>query len=490
MSEKGRHLIDHHWRTGRGALFTSLNPATGHVIWEGHAATAQEVDQAVQAARTAFEPWAGRSLSERIGLLEAFCDQLKAHQTTLAEVIAQETGKPLWEALTEVESMLGKVPVSISAYRERTGRHYSDVPGGRSVVRHRPHGVVAVFGPFNFPGHLPNGHIVPALLAGNTVVFKPSELTPLVAQKTVACWQAAGLPPGVINLIQGGRETGSSLAAHPAIDGLFFTGSPATGKALHRQFAGQPGKILALEMGGNNPLVVYGVSDLEAAAYHTIQSAFLSAGQRCTCARRLIVPEGVEGDRYIERLCQRMGTLRVGPYTDRPEPFMGPVINNQAAERLLDTQASLVAKGGEALVPMRRLKEGLPFLSPGLMEVTAVIERPDVEAFGPLLQLIRCEDFSAAIEEANRTAYGLSAGLFSDYAELFDTFYRQIRAGIVNWNRPLTGASSAAPFGGVGDSGNHRPSAYYAADYCAYPVASLEADQLTLPATLSPGIEP
>lgn len=358
------------------------------------------------------------------------------------------------------------------------------------MVRHRPHGVVAVFGPFNFPGHLPNGHIVPALLAGNTVVFKPSELTPLVAQKTVACWQAAGLPPGVINLIQGGRETGSSLAAHPAIDGLFFTGSPATGKALHRQFAGQPGKILALEMGGNNPLVVYGVSDLEAAAYHTIQSAFLSAGQRCTCARRLIVPEGAEGDRYIERLCQMMGTLRIGPYTDCPEPFMGPMINNQAAERLLDTQASLVAKGGKALVPMRRLKEGLPFLSPGLMEVTAVIERPDVEAFGPLLQLIRCEDFSAAIEEANRTAYGLSAGLFSDYAELFDTFYRQIRAGIVNWNRPLTGASSAAPFGGVGDSGNHRPSAYYAADYCAYPVASLEADQLTLPATLSPGIEP
>jgi succinylglutamic semialdehyde dehydrogenase len=483
------HLISGQWCAGRGAPFISLNPATGAVMWEGCAAGVEEVNAAVQAARAAFKDWSGCSVQGRITLLKAYQEQLETHKSALAECIARETGKPLWEALTEVGAMIGKIPISITAYSERTGERHGKAAGAGLVVRHKPHGVVAVFGPFNFPGHLPNGHIVPALLAGNTVVFKPSELTPLVAQKTMACWQAAGLPAGLINLVQGGRDTGTALAQHTDIDGLFFTGSPATGKALHRQFAGHPAKILALEMGGNNPLVVHGISDPDAAAYHTIQSAFLSAGQRCTCARRLIVPRGAQGDRFIEHLCKMMRGIRVGAFTDRPEPFMGPLISNAAAEHLLATQVQLAAQGGRVFVPMRRLKEQGSFLSPGLMDVTEAAGRPDREAFGPFLQLIRCADFDAAIEEANRTVYGLSAGLFSDSREHFEAFYRRIRAGIVNWNRPLTGASSEAPFGGVGDSGNHRPSAYYAADYCAYPVAMLQAERLTLPETLMPGIE-
>lgn len=488
MGQNMTHFINGDWVEGDGAPFDSIDPATGEPIWHGSAATQSQVDAAVHAARKAFSSWSNLSLDERIAVLYSFREQLELSKADLAEAIARETGKPLWEATTEVAAMIGKIEISISAYRDRTGVRESETAGVHAVVQHHPHGAVAVYGPFNFPAHLPNGHIVPALVAGNTVVFKPSELTPLVAEKTVACWQAVGLPAGVLNLVQGEREVGAALARHPDIAGIFFTGSPSTGKTLHKQFAGQPSKILALELGGNNPLVVYQASDHKAAAYNTIQSAYLSAGQRCTCARRLIVPQGPEADRLVECLQQMIPGIRVGAYTDTPEPFMGPVVSNDAAERLLQTQHDLLARGGIALVEMRRLHADRPFLTPGLMDVTGVADRPDAEAFGPLLQLIRTTDFDACIEEANRTAFGLSAGLFSDREELFDVFSKRVRAGIINWNRPLTGASSNAPFGGIGDSGNHRPGAYYAADYCAYPVAMLQAPRLTVPDTPTPGL--
>jgi succinylglutamic semialdehyde dehydrogenase len=490
MDAAKTHLIDGEWRPGQGAGFSSVNPASNEIIWAGLAATPAQVEAAVSSARRAFEGWADQPLEVRVALLEAFRVQLEANKGDLAECISRETGKPRWETLTEVAAMIAKIGISVNAYHERTGERRGAVNGARTMLRHKPHGVVAVFGPFNFPGHLPNGHLVPALLAGNTVVFKPSELAPLVGEKMLDLWQAAGLPPGVINLLQGEADTGRALAGHPGIDGVFFTGSPATGRALHRRFAGHPGKILALELGGNNPLVVHGVGDPRAAAYHIVQSAFLSAGQRCTCARRLIVAHGEEGDRVVDALRRMMGRIRVGPYTQEPEPFMGPVINNRAAVRLLQAQDELNGRGGESLVPMRRPQADLPFLTPGLMDVTGIDKRPDEEYFGPFLQLIRVEDFDAAIREANNTAFGLAAGLLSDRAELYEIFYRRARAGIINWNRPLTGASSTAPFGGVGDSGNLRPSAFYAADYCAYPVASLEVERLQLPQAPTPGIDP
>ncbi|MNZ43808.1 N-succinylglutamate 5-semialdehyde dehydrogenase [compost metagenome] len=335
---------------------------------------------------------------------------------------------------------------------------------------------------------MPNGHIVPALLAGNTVVFKPSELTPKVAELTVKCWIEAGLPAGVLNLVQGAREAGVALAANPGIDGLFFTGSSRTGNLLHQQFAGRPDKILALEMGGNNPLVVDEVKDLEAAVYTIIQSAFISAGQRCTCARRLLVPQGAWGDALLQRLVQVCKNIAVGAFDQQPAPFMGSVISLAAAKALLDAQAQLLGNGGVSLLSMTQPQATAALLTPGIIDVTAVANRPDEEFFGPLLQVIRYSDFDAAIAEANNTQYGLAAGLLSDSHARYQYFWLQSRAGIVNWNKQLTGAASSAPFGGVGASGNHRASAYYAADYCAYPVASLETASLTLPATLTPGV--
>jgi succinylglutamic semialdehyde dehydrogenase len=367
---------------------------------------------------------------------------------------------------------------------------------------------VAVFGPFNFPGHLPNGHILPAMLAGNCVIFKPSEQTPLVGEIYAQMWRSTELAEaGVFQLLQGGRETGSMLAHHKDIDGLLFTGSFEAGVALNRAVVDDPGKIVALEMGGNNPLIVHNVANLDAAAYWTIQSAFITAGQRCSCARRLIVVDsnsgvdaspthkrlepqtrerGAGATEFVDSLIDMTKRIRVGRYADTPEPFMGPVISPAAAKRVMDAQEELLSRGAKPLLPMKRLDDHA-MLSPGIIDVTG-IDRTDVEIFGPLLQLIRVNDFDDAIAEANNTRYGLAAALFSDDRGLYDEFFKCIRAGVVNWNRPTTGASGALPFGGIGRSGNHRPSAYHAVDYCAYPVASMESAKLQMPKVLTPGI--
>jgi succinylglutamic semialdehyde dehydrogenase len=402
----------------------------------------------------------------RVETLRRFANLARAQLEPFADLIARETGKPLWEARTEVEAVINKVDISVSAYAERTAqRRLEGALGTRVAVRHKPHGVLAVLGPYNFPAHLPNGHIVPALIAGNAVVFKPSEKTPAVGEFLVRLYHEAGVPEGVV----GGVETGKALAAHPGLDGLLFTGSARAGLALHRQFAETPHKILALEMGGNNPLVVWDAKDLHAAAAMAVQSAYLSAGQRCTAARRLIVRDGAHQE-LIETITRLIDRLIVGHPHANPAPFMGPVIDNMAADQLQEAFLELMGRGGRAIRRLDRKTDERPFLTPSLIDVTEVERRPDVEMFGPVLQIVRVADFDSAIAEANATRYGLSASLIGD------RFWAGVRAGVINWNSPTNGAPSKAPFGGIGLSGNHRPSAYYAADYCAYPVTSSEAD--------------
>lgn len=487
MSESVQ-FINGQWLAGLGHEITSLNPAKNSVIWQGNTATPAQVDDAVKSARTAFEKWASLALDKRVAIVTEFANQLEAHKEILAVTIAEETGKPLWETRTEVGAMMGKVAISLRAHEERTGTVENPMPGAKAFIRHKPHGVVAVYGPYNFPGHLPNGHIVPALIAGNTIVFKPSELTPKVAQLTVECWEKAGLPAGVINMVQGEVETGKALANNPNIDGLFFTGSSTTGHFLHEQFGGQPGKILALEMGGNNPLIVKDTQDINAVVHDIVQSAFITTGQRCTCARRLFIEANEQGDAIIAKLVEVTKAIKIGYFDDEEQPFIGSMISEKAALGLVSAQQQLLDLGAQPLVELKHLEAGTGFVSPGIIDVTSLDSMPDEEHFGPLLKVYRYTDFDAAIDEANNTSFGLSAGLLSDSEGDYQHFFSRIRAGIVNWNKPITGASSAAPFGGIGASGNHRASAYYAADYCAYPVASVEAEKVALPAALSPGL--
>lgn len=470
-------------------ILASHNPSTGEEIWKGPSAGSQEVDTAVRRAQSAFHEWGKLSPDDRIPYLIKFSEVLSEKSQMLARALSEENGKPLWESQTEIQSMISKIAISIEAYRSRCSTHTRDIQGTVLVTRYRPHGVVVVLGPFNFPGHLPNGHIIPALLAGNTVIFKPSELTPRFGQLIADCWRMAGLPyEGIFTLIQGSAETGKLLIGHPQVKGVFFTGSEKVGLTLTAELAGHPEKILALEMGGNNPLVIGTIDDLQTAALLTIQSAYITSGQRCSCARRLIVPKGQKNDEFIEVLKSMISNIRLGFYSDNPEPFMGPVISDKAADRLLEAQSKLEKLGGKSLLKMDKVYPNKPLLTPGLMDVTSINNLPDEEYFGPFLQLIRTENLDEAFSSAGETKYGLTAGLFSNDSGEFERFQNAINAGIINWNVPLTGASSYAPFGGVGHSGNHRPSAYFASDYCSYPIATQESATLRLPSHLPPGI--
>ncbi|MGZ8371037.1 MAG: succinylglutamate-semialdehyde dehydrogenase, partial [Caulobacteraceae bacterium] len=446
----------------------SLNPCTGETVWSGPAAGAAEVDAAVAKARAAAAGWAARPMAERDAVAQRFAELVKARREEVARLISWETGKPFWETLTEADSVAGKIAVSLRARDERTGETEAKSGGLRQAIRHKPHGVLAVVGPFNFPMHLPNGHIAPALIAGNAVVFKPSEKTPASGLLLAELWHEAGVPENALQVVIGRGDAGQALVANDGVDGVLFTGGVHAGKAIHNALADAPQKVLALELGGNNPLVVWDVEDAESAAHLIVQSAYVSAGQRCSCSRRLIVQAGEAGDRVITALKALIGQIVVGAPFDEPAPFMGPVVDNASADQVLAGYEKLADLGAKPIVPLRRMCEGEPYLSPGLIDVTGVAA-PDEEIFGPLLQVVRASDFDAALAAGNNTLFGLAAGLIGGDEALYRRFWSGTRAGVVNWNRPTTGASSAAPFGGVGLSGNHRPSAYYAADYCAYP---------------------
>ena len=469
-------FINGKWLEGKGENLQSINPANLQVVWNKKGANSDQVKQAVECARSAGKEWAKTSIEKRIDILKTFADLLKENQKELANIISFETGKPDWEALTEVTAMANKVAISIAAQANRAHAVNGYQGSNQSLnLAHRPHGVMAVYGPYNFPGHLPNGHIVPALLAGNTVVFKPSEETPWTAERTVELWAQAGLPSGVLNLVQGAKEAGVALAKQD-LNGLLFTGSSTTGKILHQQFAGRPEVLLALEMGGNNPLIVDDNVNVDQAINIVLQSAFLSAGQRCTCTRRLILVRSEQTQSIIDGLQSNIAKLIVGNHDDQPEPFMGPVVNQQTVRALLSAQEELARLGGRILSEVKMQSDQSYLLSPGLIDMTGAKPSPDEEWFGPLLQLRVVNTFDEALELANDTRFGLAAGLISDDVSHQHQFQLEIEAGVVSINQPTAGASSELPFGGVGASGNHRPSAFYAADYCAWPQALTQGE--------------
>ncbi|MCH7629935.1 MAG: succinylglutamate-semialdehyde dehydrogenase [Proteobacteria bacterium] len=457
-------------------ILTSTCPATGALLWQGQAADPAAVAATVARARAALPGWSRTPLEERVALARAYAARLRDKADDLARTIAQETGKPLWETQAEVGSMVGKVELSIRAQAERAGTRTDPAAFGAAVLRHKPHGVMAVLGPYNFPGHLPNGHIVPALLAGNTVVFKPSEETPLTGEAMVALWRDAGLPPHVLQVVQGARETGAALV-DADIDGLLFTGSATTGTALRRALVDRPHVILALELGGNNPLIAWDGAP-ETVASIVAASAFATTGQRCSCARRLIVPTGAAGDAMVEAVAALAGRMTIGAWDEDPQPTLGSLISARAAETAHRAYAALVAGGAKVIRPLTGVAgRSAAFVTPAMLDVTG-LDVPDAEIFAPVLQVRRARDWDEAIALANATAFGLAGGVVSQDPAKWDDFLARSRAGVVNWNRPTTGASGAMPFGGLGSSGNHRPSAYYAADYCAYPVASFESPAL------------
>jgi succinylglutamic semialdehyde dehydrogenase len=380
----------------------------------------------------------------------------------------------LWEALTEVDAMIAKVDLTLGEGRRFTDTTaLPDLPG---EIRHRPLGVVGVIGPFNFPGHLPNGQIVPALLLGNCVVHKPSERTPSAAVWMARCFDEAGFPPGVVNVVQGPGEHGQILASHPEIDGLMFTGSSAVGRRILAAQADRLDRLVALELGGKNASIALDDCDIERTARAVTFSAFVTAGQRCTATSRLVVTAAVAGP-LIERIAQLARGLQVGYPLDAAHPvFMGPVITDAARQRLITAQRAAQSSGFQALLPGGELDAGRRgyYVSPGLhvapSPVAVVPEYTEAELFGPDLAVYIVDDTEAALVIANRGWSGLTASVFTASRERFEQAVDAVRVGVLQWNRPSAGASSRLPFGGIRDSGNHRAAAIHAGLACSYPL--------------------
>lgn len=485
-----KNFIGGQWTDGQGEPLTSTSPAKEETVAYGGTATAEQARDAIAAAHGAFKSWKATPFEDRLAVIERFSEIAAARKDEMAELIAREVGKAKWDALTEAGAIAGKIKNALASYQDRTPTEAKEQGEIKLRIAHKPHGVMVVIGPFNFPGHLPNGQIVPSLLAGNTVVFKPSEQAPAVGQKMAEWWAEAGLPTGVLNLVHGAREVAEALLTDERIAGVLFTGGIQAGRAIHETMAGRPDVIVALELGGNNPIVAWDVANAEDAAQIIARSAYITSGQRCTCARRLIVEDGPEGDRIVDAVKAIIARLTVGDPLSEDQPFMGPLVSKESATRALTAQDGLLSQGAEPIVRMERADAGEAFVTPGLLDVTHMEHDPDEEIFAPLLKVTRVKSFDEALERANDTRFGLAAALLSDNASLWQRFDQEIRAGIVNWNRQTTGASGAMPFGGPGLSGNHRPAGSYAADFCAWPMASMMSDGPLKDDQAVPGLKP
>ncbi|MDD9944962.1 MAG: aldehyde dehydrogenase family protein [Myxococcales bacterium] len=433
------------------------------------------VEAAVTAARAAQPGFARLGHDARAELLTRYKAEVKAHRDAIAQTISQEVGKPLWEARTEADALATKVDLCLGPGAAFTATE--DIPSLPGQIRHRPLGVVAVVGPFNFPGHLPNGQILPALLAGNTVVHKPSERTPGTARWIAVCLERAGLPKGVFNVVQGPGPIGSALCAHRDVDGVLFTGSARVGRVLVAGNLDRLDRLIALELGGKNASIALQDCHLEATARAVAFSAYVTAGQRCTATSRLIVQRAI-AEPLCERIAELAQGLRIG-HPAQPDTFMGPLISEQARTHLWKAQAAARSEyeervaGGQAQVPGRRGYYVKPALRVARTAHTHLAGYSDEELFGPDLAVYVVDDLDEAVAVANASRFGLAASIFTNERSAFEHVAEGLRVGLVSWNRPSAGASGRLPFGGVGESGNLRAAGIHAGLCCTFPLSVL-----------------
>lgn len=451
------------------------------------------IDQATLSARAAFKTWSATPLEERKRYLLRLKEVFQAHEAPWAEIIARETGKPLWEAKTEVKTIVNKIDITLNhslklIAEEKVANALPNVDG---YIRFKPRGVMAVIGPFNFPGHLPNGHIIPALIAGNTVIFKPSDKTPMTGQFMAQMYQKAEFPPGVFNLVQGQGETGKRLCASEYVDGVLFTGSYEVGLKIKQDTLHHHWKILALEMGGKNATVVWDDADLEKAVYETVVGSFMTSGQRCSGTSRLILHEAIR-DQFLDRFHAAAKKVTIGHWRDNV--FMGPLISSESVEKYLRFQEIAKREGAESIMRGKALSglshEGY-YVTPSINLVNkfdpkSVYQKSEI--FGPNVAVYTVKEFDEALMINNSSGYGLVMALFSKNRALYDKALLSAKVGLLNWNRTTNGASSKLPFGGMLKSGNDRPSAHFAIQYCAVPVASLEDMGDFDPKSVLPGL--
>lgn len=450
-------------------------------------------DDAIKCAREALASWSGLKQEERNHYLLRLKEIFVTHAEEMAVLISRETGKPLWETKTEASALASKIDITLSHSLKLVSDQKIEnaLPGVAGYIRYKPRGVMAVLGPFNFPAHLPNGHIIPALATGNTVVFKPSEWTPAVGQFYAQLVDKAGLPPGVFNLVQGKGDVGERLVMSDQVDGILFTGSYEVGFKIKQATLGHFWKVLALEMGGKNASIVWEDADLEKSVYENLIGSFSSSGQRCSCTSRIVLHRSL-ADEFISRFYEAAKKLSIGHWS-KPV-FMGPLINEAAVEKYIRFQGIAKREGNESLMRGKVLDTEYPgyYVTPSIN----LVQKPDAnsvyqksEIFGPNVAIFTVDDFQEALQIVNSTDYGLVMSVFSKSKENYLEAFRKCNVGLINWNRASVGASSRLPFGGAGKSGNHQPSAHFAVNYCTIPVACLEDETAFDRSKILPGVQ-
>jgi succinylglutamic semialdehyde dehydrogenase len=436
------------------------------------------IDAAIDSAKQAFKKWKWTPLVERMNLLHRLKEIYQGKKEQIAEIISRETGKPYWEALGEAQALVAKIDVTLnySLKLVEEQRIENALPGIDGYIRFKPRGVMSVIGPFNFPAHLPNGHIIPALITGNTVVFKPSDKTPGVGQIMAECFDEAGFPAGVFNLIQGQGEVGKRLVTHEFVDGVLFTGSYDVGLKIKQDTLRHHWKILALEMGGKNCSIVWNDADLKKAVYENLMGAFLTSGQRCSCTSKIILHKDIK-DEFIDKFYQNSKKLTIGHW--KSDSFMGPVISEQTVDNYVRFQEIAKREGAECLMRGKSLELEYKghYVTPSIYLVKdfdpkSIYQKSEI--FAPNVAIYVVDSLEQAIEINNSTGFGLVTSIFTQEKQLYEKILLESKVGLVNWNRTTNGASSKLPFGGMGKSGNDRPSAHFAVNYCTVPVSSLE----------------
>ncbi|MFK8137475.1 MAG: succinylglutamate-semialdehyde dehydrogenase [Bdellovibrionales bacterium] len=480
--------------TKANLTWSNYSPSDKSDLIGEFSASNDHVADAVDAAKIAFKSWSKLSVDERAVYLNRLKEIYLSSKAEVAKAISRETGKIEWEALGEAGALAGKIDITINASMDliKEIEIENALPGVTGRILYKPRGVMAVLGPFNFPGHLPNGHFVPALLTGNTVVFKPSELTPLTGQLLAEMIEEAGFPTGVFNMVQGGGDVGKRLVKSDNVDGVLFTGSYETGLKIKQDTASHYWKMAALEMGGKNSSIIWEDTDMDKAVYENVFGSFASSGQRCSCTSRIIVHDSIH-EQFVERFHMTAKKIKIGHWSK--ENFMGPVINDSSVERVLRFQQIAQREGAENLMRAKHIEpDGFngSYVTPSINLVKEVDQSSvfqTEEIFGPSVAIFKASEIDEAIDIANATKYGLSSAVFSKDRNIYEKVRDNLDVGLINWNRASCGASSKLPFGGRKKSGNGYPSAHFAVYYCTEPLACLEDESSFDSSKIAKGLE-
>jgi succinylglutamate-semialdehyde dehydrogenase len=456
------NFINNTFLAAGNMLITSYDPSKNFKPVFSVKTDLAHVELAVGAARQALPSWQLISFDERKKYLLALKASFIKHEQTFAQAISQETGKIMSEALVEAKNLSARVDLTLEHGLKRVATEFFIQQ--RSETRYHSQGVLAAIGPYNFPAHLVNSHVIPALLTSNTVVIKPSELCPWVGEIYASCFLEAGFPAGVVNLIHGDKAISQALCVNSNIDGVLFTGSYTTGRALKELLLDQPHKLLALEMGGKNFAVVMDDADPKQAVLEIIQGAFLTAGQRCTATSRVLIHE---------KIYDRIASVLIKLASNLPVNFYGPLASKAALEKFLHTLARAREEGAHVLLEAQS-HEHSALVTPAIYQVSS--DHPtngflSEELFGPHICLEKFSTLSQAITRVNQSPFGLSNAIFTLDTSNSERFYHETKSGVLNINRSTNGAFGNMPFGGINKSGNQRPAGIDAVRYTSFPVA-------------------